>query len=178
MYLWMAADLGNALEAAREKALAENRRIGLSEVAFTLPAHVSLKISFPADDKIWQDIARQAEQIFCVCPAFDIRVKGLERRGDCLWIAMEENTILKGLHEKMTALARKAGAPLHPFDADFLYHSTLFLSPDAENMEKMEDKLKDLPLPEVIPVQGFLIGGSESGKPGEYRVYKRIPAMK
>jgi len=178
MYLWMAADLGNTLEAAREKALAENRRIGLSEAAFTLPAHVSLKISFPADDKIWQDIAREAEAIFRACPAFDIRVKGLERRGDCLWIAMEENEMLKGLHEKMTALAEGAGISPHPFDRAFLYHSTLFLSPEEEKMVNMERALQGMFLPEIIPVRGFLIGGSETGRPGEYRVFKRISAMR
>lgn len=176
MFLWMAADLGNALGAIRERALAENRQWGLSEVAFTLPAHISLKISFSVPQEKSEPLQREAEAIFREIPSFSVRVKGLQQAPGVLWIAMEENEALRWLHEKMVGLARKYGAEPHPFDGDFRYHSTLFLSQEAEKLAQMAAALQDAPLPEQIAVRAFLIGGSETGKAGEYRVFRRIPA--
>jgi len=176
MYLWTAVDVTGALEEIRQRALLANGEIGLSQVAFLLPAHVSLQISFQVAEENAADIQREMEQIFRRTPAFSIRVRGLEGVPGCLWIAMEENETLRGLHEKMVGLAGRYGAPPHPFDGDFRYHSTLFLSQEAEKLARMADRLKEAPLPDVIPANAFLIGGSETGRAGEYRVFQRIEA--
>ena len=84
--------------------------------------------------------------------------------------------MLRGLHEKMVDLARRYGAAPHIFDGDFRYHSTLFLGDDEEKLSRMEEKIKDIPLPQIIRAEAFLIGGSETGKPGEYRLFRRITA--
>ncbi|MBQ4074810.1 MAG: 2'-5' RNA ligase family protein [Clostridia bacterium] len=177
MHLWTAVDLTGKLDGIRKKALWENQQIGLTEVAFTLPAHVSLKISFSLPDEICPQAIGEAAEIFRACPAFEIGVKGLDRTPSILWIAMEENDPLRALHERMVALAEKYGAAPHPFDRQFFYHSTLFLSDDQERLSRMEEALRDIPLPEKITADAFLIGGSETGKPGEYRVFHRIPAL-
>lgn len=178
MYLWMAVDLAGQLEEIRRRALKENEKIGLSEAAFTLPAHVSLKISFPVAGEASESVQQEAAEIFRRMPPFSIRVKGLQQGPGVLWIAMEENEKLRLLHEKMVALAAEYGAPAHPFDLDFCYHSTLFLSGETEKLALMEKALEEVRLPGCVPAAGFLIGGSESGKPGEYRVFRRIAAMK
>lgn len=178
MHLWTAVDLTGQLEAIRKAALTENQTIGLSEAAFTLPAHVSLKISFQVPDEAGIAVQQEAAEIFRHTPSFNIRVKGLQQENGILWIAMEENAALRLLHEKMVALAAKNGAPAHPFDGDFRYHSTLFLSPEEEKLDQMEKALLGIPLPAALRAEAFLIGGSETGLPGEYRVFQRIPAMK
>ena len=177
MHLWSAADITGALEDIRQRALLENTQIGLSEVAFLLPAHVSLKISFQVPNDRAGDVMAEMEGIFRETHAFEIRVKGLDRTPGILWIAMEGNDPLCSLHERMVALAEKYGAAPHPFDRQFFYHSTLFLSDEQEKLSRMEQALRGIPLPKKITADGFLIGGSETGKPGEYRVFHRIPAL-
>ena len=174
MYLWMAVDISGALDAVRRAAIRENAAIGLSEVAFSLPAHVSLKISFDLPAETWQAAEADIADILRETPPFSIEVKGLGRAPGCLWIAMKENETLRGLHEKMVDIALRYGAAPHIFDGDFRYHSTLFLGDDEEKLSRMEEKLRNIPLPQIIQGNAFLIGGSETGKPGDYRVFRRI----
>lgn len=176
MHLWTAVDAEGALEAIQQRALLENQKIGLPEIAFLLPAHVSLKISFFVPPAQAEAAIGEMAAILRAQPAFDIRVQGIERIPGCLWIRMEENAALQSLHQKMVALGEKYGAPPHPFDLNYHYHATLFLSDDAEKMAWMEALLQHFPLPQVIRADRFIIGGSDTGAMGSYRVYQKIPA--
>ena len=63
--------------------------------------------------------------------------------------------------------------PQHSFDKDFLFHSTVFMGA-PELLEQTKPFFDQFPLPEYLPIDTFLIGISETGESGSYRVIREI----
>lgn len=176
MYLWIALDLGDALDRLRERALFLNRHLGLSEAAFTLPAHISLKISFSLPDEAAERAKNRILRLLQNRPAFSVKPTGLEASGKILWVKFKESEPLSELHQLLDeVLLAEFSVERHPFDLAFAYHSTLFLDGDADTLSTLSAALQSEALPREILPCGFLIGSSESGKAGTYRVDCRIP---
>ena len=176
MYLWIALDLGGALDRLRERAVFENRRHLMSEAALTLPAHISLKISFSLPDGAAERAKNRIVRLLQNRPAFSVKPLGLEVCGKILWVKFKESEPLCDLHRLLDeVLLAEFSVERHPFDLAFAYHSTLFLDGDAEALFSLSAALQNEALPEEILPTGFLIGSSESGKAGTYRVDCRIP---
>lgn len=175
MYLWIACDAERELAAIRSFCREQNRRVGLSEVAFSLPQHVSLKISFSVPDTQVEAIIARLEQIVQEASPLLLQPKTIERQGEVLWLAFEPTAALVELHRVLDeVMEREFGVLPHPYDLDFRFHSTLFLDADTDRLIQMERLLSDLPLPSAFTVNRFLIGSSPSGRAGEYTVCKRI----
>ena len=64
--------------------------------------------------------------------------------------------------------------PLHEYDLDFIVHTTLFMDDDKEKINIARQLLGDLNLPETLVANTFVIGTSETGENGTYRVFKTI----
>ena len=175
MYLWIACDTERELASIRSLCREQNRRIGLSEVAFSLPQHVSLKISFPVSDTQVEAVITRLEQIVQEAPPLLLQPKAIERQGEVLWLAFEPTAALVELHRELDeVMERDFGVLPHPYDLDFRFHSTLFLDADTERLMRMERLLSNLTLPPPFPVNRFFIGCSPSGRAGEYTICKRI----
>ena len=174
MYIWIGAKLPDAFEReVRSLCVHCNQQIGLDMVAFSLPQHISLKISFEAQqpELILEGIAA----ILSKQSAFAVHIKNPERVGNILWLPVEENECLKRLHEELDAcLEERFGVVKHPFDRAFLFHSTLFIDENASKVASMEALLANAPLEQELWVDTFLLGISETGKPGTYQVIRQI----
>lgn len=175
MYLWTAIDVSEPLADIREKALEANREIGLEESAFTLPQHISLKISFSIDDGLFPQAVAEIAGYLKGQKPFPVKVGGIEKNGNILWIRMEPSPWLEALHEGLNIIAReKFGIANHPFDDCFLFHSTLFSGGEPEKLEKMFEKLRDAKIPETLWGSRFVMGCSRTGQAGDYQVIRQI----
>lgn len=176
MYIWVALDTSEALSAVRSRAILENLTVGLSEVAFSLPQHISLKISFYVDDCIAEAVIESLTAFFKTIPQMPVRPLMPEEKEGLLWVKIEESDYLISLHVALDEkLFREFGVTPHPFDRAFLFHSTLFQDADQGKISLMAERISDLVFSEEILPQGFLIGVSESGRAGSYQVVKTIP---
>ena len=174
MYLWVGCCLPE--EFAREirgACLERNVDLGLSMAALELPQHISLKISFRTDDpgRVTEDLT----EYLSARQPFRVRLTGAEQVGQILWMTVEENATLRQLHEELDVrLASRFGVEQHPFDKCFIFHSTLFMDPDTEKIGRMQQMLENYPIARELEVDTFLLGQSESGQPGDYRIIRRI----
>ena len=176
MYIWIGCKLPEEFEQEiRNHCLALNEKIGLDTVAFTLPQHISLKISFAVEQPTL--ILEELSAFLGQQSAFAVRMKNPERAGNILWLPVEENECLKRLHEELDIrLKAQFGVVQHPFDQAFLFHSTLFIDEDVSKITRMEKMLANTSWEREVWVDTFLLGISETGKPGTYRVIKQIKA--
>ena len=119
MYIWIGCQLPKDFEGAvRSHCTALNQDIGLSAVAFSLPQHVSLKISFQSDRH--RDILDYLICFFEAQPPFSLRIQPAEQNGNILWIPVEDNLHLQQLHEQLdTQLRQRFDIPQHHFDTCF-----------------------------------------------------------
>ena len=177
MYIWCALDLDRALCGIRRAAIEYNTRLRLSELAFTLPQHLSLAISFEVEDGAWREAVELIEHTAKDVPPPTLTPLGVERQGDIIWIAFEKSEPLGRLHSLiLNDVKGELGIPPHTFDLDFRYHSTLFLGGDGAALSEMAEHLSKIALPQSLIADGYLIGISESGRAGEYRVVRKIPS--
>jgi len=174
MFIWIGCKLPEEFEGEiRSHCLTLNEEIGLDTVAFSLPQHVSLKISFdtPRYEEVLEDLAR-----FAAGQApFSIRIRDARQAGNILWMPVEENAHLRRLHDELDArLESRFGIGQHEFDKCFLFHSTLFMDADGEKIAKMRDSLAEYPIGRELRIDTFLLGLSETGKPGSCRIVREI----
>lgn len=174
MFLWIGCKLPEEFEhEIRQHCLALNAQIGLDTAAFALPQHVSLKISFDTDRaaEILEDLAQFASNQ----APFSVRIMGVEQFGNILWMPIAENRSLQQLHDLLDIrLESSFGIPQHEFDKCFKFHSTLFMDTDLEKVSQMHTALKDYPIDRELTVDTFLLGESETGKPGTCRIVRQI----
>ena len=174
MYLWVGCKLPEKYEhEIRRHCLKLNRQIGLGTVAFELPQHISLKISFNTDraDAIIEDLVQFASEQ----APFTVQIAGVERFGNILWMPIAENRCLQQLHDLLDArLESRFGIPQHEFDKCFKFHSTLFMDADLEKISQMHTALENYPFRRALKVDTFLLGKSETGSAGTYRVVRQI----
>lgn len=174
MYIWIGCKLPEGFEheiRGRCLPIAAERKLDMT--GFSLPQHISLKISFEAGQRYEEILDAlsallQQEERFCVAP------KEIQQQGNILWIAFHENGILRGLHDRLDdKLCRDFAIAQHPFDKAFQFHSTLFFG-EEEVIRQTKCALRDYPLPEKLEIDRFLLGISQSGKSGTYRVVREI----
>ncbi len=177
MYIWIACDLSGPLAFFRDACRDYNRSLQLSEVAFSLPQHVSLKISFEVADVVTEEVIEAVSDYLSGVSPFEVTEAVPELCGSVLWLRFPENESLKRLHRELDEMLwERYGVPQHEFDRDFKFHSTLFIDEDIAALGRMYEMILSLDLPKRIKVNGFLIGVSNTGKAGEYSVYKKIAA--
>ena len=174
MYIWIGCKLPECFEQdIRQKCLSLNEGVGLSTVAFSLPQHISLKISFTTErpDAVLADLTH----FLMAQTAFTVQIKGIEQTGNILWMSVAENKHLQQLHEQLDAhLSFHFGITQHEFDKCFLFHSTLFMDSNPEKIAKMAELLAGHMADQELCVNTFLLGVSETGKPGDYRIVREI----
>ena len=174
MYIWIACDVSRQLGFIRGKCIEFNSSIGLSEIAFSLPQHISLKISFEVEDDILNEVTDRVSQYLSEQGAFYVYGARPEVFGSILWLSFDENETLLRLHKELDdILLSEYGVPYHELDKCFKFHSTLFIDDRAELLA-MYDKVCAIPIDSPVEVNSFVIGTSKSGKAGEYSVVKNI----
>ena len=174
MYIWIGCKLPESFEREiRSLCLKQNEELGLDTAAFTLPQHISLKISFEAEKH--EAILEELSAFLSTQRPFAVRIGDPAQHGNILWLPAEENKTLRQLHDRLDKLlADHFGIPQHEFDKAFLFHSTLFIDNNTEKIAKILDTLIPCPIARELTVDTFLLGLSETGKAGSYRVVRQI----
>lgn len=174
MFVWVGCAVPEAVAAPlRAHCLACNEKLGLSAVAFSLPQHISLKISFSVPDP--EPVLDFLEDVLSQESRFTAAFADIARLNNILWCGVQENHRLRQLHQKLDSLLQAHwGIVPHPFDLDFRFHSTLFMDPDQEKLEQMRTMLHNYPLSPSFPVTTCLLGVSPSGVPGSFQVVREI----
>ena len=174
MHIWIGCRLPEEFEREiRTLCLEKNRDLGLDEVAFSLPQHISLKISFETEHT--EEILEYLPRLIAAVAPFRVEIQKIEQNGNILWMTVGEHETLRQLHEMLDEhLKTHFGIAQHFFDTCFQFHSTLFIDPDTTKIGKMRELLRSVELPRELCVDTVLLGTSASGKPGTYRVVRTI----
>jgi 2'-5' RNA ligase len=174
MYIWIGCELPKEFELdIRDACLEASDGLRLDFSGFTLPQHISLKISFQAGE-MYMPVLDYIEKLLRREKRFSVIPKEPERTGSILWLDFRENGTLRRLHNILDRdLLRQYGVPQHLFDKAFAFHSTLAVG-DPGEITALYKRLEGLKLPESLEIRAFLLGISESGKSGTYRVVRRI----
>ena len=171
MFVWIGIDVDSQLEKIKKKAQAIEREVGFVNSNFTLPLHVSLKISFPIENTLFDRVKADIISIFDESKPFEIDVRGIEFENNICWIRMERNNSLDGIHDRLNSvMLEKYGIPLHEYDLDYKFHTTLFMDNDFGKVARAYEMLGDVYIPSKLSVDKFVIGTSENGALGTYRV--------
>lgn len=179
MFLWTAADLSNGLAEVRREAEKATAELGLWNAALALPFHVSLRIAFTVADEEAAAVCDFLESYYGKIAPFAIETDAVGQNGNIVWCRMRENEQLAELHRFLVdELKSRFGVGSHPFDDCFLYHATLFFGDGEAEASAAFERLRGVELPRKLTASRFLIGASETGKPGEYRVIREIAAAK
>lgn len=176
MYIWVGCKLPERFEEElRGVCLAHNRDIGLDTAAFDMPQHISLKISFAADDGQAEEIFAFLEDLLSRESRFYVNLLPPEILDTILWLPVLEAPTLRRLHDTLDReLLTRFGISPHPLDQCFFFHSTLFMDPDTGKLSRMRQLLSHDCPGGTLPVEGFLLGCSPNGEPGSYRIRKEI----
>lgn len=175
MYIWIGIDVDDQLTDMKSAAKTTEDRIGFTHSNFTLPLHISLKISFPVPEDQVASVFRDLTEVFASIPSLSIPVKGIELDEVIVWIRMEENPILNALHDQLNALMlEKYNVPLHAYDQDYKFHTTLFMDDDQQKVRQAFDAIRNVAVPAELIARCFVIGTSAKGRLGSYRVVKEI----
>lgn len=171
MYVWIGIDVDSQLAQIKEKARAIEEKIGFENSNFTLPLHISLKISFPVDSNLFDDVKADIIRVFDESDPFEIYVEGIECHENICWIMMKRNLYLDRIHDRLnTLLLEKYGVPLHEYDMDYKFHTTLFMENNSDKIRDAYSGLYGVCIPKTLMAKKFVIGTSDSGSLGTYRV--------
>ena len=175
MYIWVGIKVEDQLKMVKAQAQRIENEIGFDHSNFTLPLHISLKISFPIEDAQYEIYAEEIRKIYRNTKPFEIKVKGLELENNIAWIRMEKSKALESLSTQINmVMLEKYGVQLHEYDMDFKFHTTMFMDDNESKVKSAFDKLKDCPIPPILLANKFVIGVSLAGKLGTYKVIEEI----
>lgn len=175
MFVWVGVDLERQLRPLRQKIQAAEACLGLDKPRYTLPLHVSLKISFEVKPEQLEDVTDAICAYYAAIRPFEIRTEGLERAGNILWIPVSASDQLQRMHDDLDQLLRdKFGVPQHAYDKAYCFHITALMHTDVAVTEKAYALLRDAQVPACLRAEAFCVGISECGEAGTYRIYKRI----
>lgn len=175
MYIWVGANIDNQLIEIKNNAKEIENIVGFSNSNFTLPLHISLKISFHVDDEIGSKVIDTITQYYNTLKPFTIEIKEIEKHTSIIWIKMKENNEIKKIHDELDEiLLKKYKIELHPYDLNYQFHSTLFMDENKEKLNKAYDLLKNISVPSTLLLNNFLIGTSQNGIIGTYKVIRLV----
>ena len=175
MYIWVGIEVESQIAEIKKSAFEIEKKIGFENSNFTLPMHISLKISFPVNDSVANDVIYDIEQLYRLVTPFEIDVDRIECYENISWIRYKQNDKIDEIHDRLNAmLFEKYGVGLHEYDCDYKFHTTLFMENNEEKIRMAYEMIKNVYLPKMISVNKLLIGVSESGKLGSYRVFREV----
>lgn len=175
MYLWIGIDVDEQLLSIKEKIAQAETDIGFKNSNLTLPLHISLKMSFEVDHSNYDAIYKTVTNYYQTLRPFKIEVDGIKNEGNIVWILMKPCDALNKIHDDLnTVLKEKYGIPLHEYDTDYKFHTTLFMDSDTDKINAAYDTVKNENVSSVLAAERFVIGRSETGALGTYKVIKTV----
>ena len=172
MFIWTCCDINPRFAEYREKVKELSAELKLSESAFALPQHVSLKISFELDEALAKHCMKDIVEHLKTAKPFTAKIAGLELRDGLIWLRMEENEQFKELHAELDEIAKSYAVKPHELDKQFIFHSTVITDENAEKLAAAFEKIKEIPYPDELKINTFLVVYSDDGV--SYKVARRI----
>ena len=172
MFIWVGCDISPKFVEYREKVKECNADVNASETALNFPQHISLKITFEMEDEIAKHCIKDIIELLKATKPFVAMAHGIELQDGIIWIRMEENEQLKALHDELDQIAISYAVKQHEFDKQYIFHSTVIMDEDKEKLEKLYEKIKDIPYPEELKINTFIVGHSFDKI--NYKVDRRI----
>lgn len=174
MYIWIGARFPKEYEdKIRNICRQVNKKYHVSELSFTLPQHISLKISF--ESKEYKEIITYLEKHLQKYETFYVKIKNIEKvDNSIIWLNIEKNENLIKIHNNLNIeLQSNFNIGLNKYDGnDFKFHSTLFQEENI-NINELYKELLKYDFEENIKINEIDIGISEEGKVGTFEVIKR-----
>ena len=175
MFIWTAILLDKQLEKLKNKARKIENELNLKPSCHELPSHISLKISFEVADEKFDDVANRITEFYHHLIPFEIECDCIGKEGEIVWLKMRQNELLTCVQYSLNQLLlREFDIPLHAYDCDFKFHSTLFLNDDEQKINKAFALIKNEDFPQKLKASKFVIGISKTGELGSYSVHKEI----
>lgn len=172
MYVWVGCDINPKFVEYREKVKNFNEELGLSLAAFEFPQHISLKITFEAEEEIAKHCIKDMIEYLKSVKPFIVKTGELELRDGILWLNILPCDELNLLHAELDEIGISYAVKQDPLDKQFIFHTTIVMDEDNEKLEKMFNKLKPLEYPEELKINTFLVGHSLDKQ--VYKVDRRI----
>lgn len=175
MYYWVAALLPKEAEKEiRDICLPLLKGGGISDLAFLLTQHISLKISFASSEE--KNMMEYLSGFFKNLRPFEVEAERVECQKGIVWIRMKPNRSLEEIHKKLVeGLFDIFQITPHEFDREFVFHTTLAMDRDQSKIEWLYAQTKDLFQGRKALVKAIIIGTSETGADGTWRELRRIP---
>ncbi len=175
MYVWTGINVDSQLAAVKGEAMQIEKALRFRNSNFTLPLHISLKMSFELKEAALPDVVAALSDLYAAVTPFEIAIRGLERYDNIIWIRMENAQMLNLLHDHVNRLlGSRFGIGLHEYDLDYIFHTTLFMDDDSEKIDAAYDRIHAQQLPDKLTADTFVIGTSKTGELGTYTVLKEI----
>ena len=175
MYVWLAIDINDQLKNIRDKIAKISNKLNVDNLALTLPLHVSLLISFPIDDLIFESIVKRIGEYYSNLAQFTLKTRKIAKCDNIVWLLIKGNRKLKKIHSDLLRLLQKEYR-IHPTDMDlkFLFHSTLFMNNDKSKVDDVYNCLKNEAIPNKLLANKLLIGCSKTGRAGDFEIVKEF----
>ena len=175
MYIWVAIDVDEQVKEIRKYAENYVKTHRLSSPTLTLPFHISLKISFEVAEDLCQKVMGDIRDLFRSIKPFTIPVKAVEVSGQIIWLTTLDCAELTYIHQELDKLLLdKYGIEQHRFDKDFIFHTSILIMNNEENIRSAFDEIENINIPRVLDARQIIIGLSKSGQAGTYNVKERI----
>ena len=175
MYVWLGIDLDSQLQQLKISRDNARKQLGMPVDNPNFPMHVSLKISFEVPNDVAPKVIDELCDYFATLKPFDIHVDKMELHPNISWLLYKPCLELQAISTHLNDyLLATYNVPLHEYDTDFKYHSTLFLDGTAEQIAQGFDILKQFPLPQKVTANTFCIGVSPTGANYTFDVIRRV----
>ena len=173
MYIWTGIIVEGQLDEVKAEAIKAEEKLNLLPL-FGFPMHVSVKISFFVPNDKTNEVVDFLSEYFSSLKPFSVPVKAIELEDTIVWVRMKECDELKKIQSDMNRLlGEKFGVPVHEYDTDFKFHSTLCIA--AEGVaEAFYNEVKNAPVPSVLKAKKAGIAISEEWKPFGFKIIKTI----
>ena len=177
MHIWTGIDVDSQLPGLREGVRRIENEIGAvhSIANNALPLHISLKMSFPMPDDRAEEVIDRLAAFYRGEAPLTAELRGIEREQTIVWLRTRDSAALRGLHDRLLAMLNvEYGVEPHEYDLDYIFHTTLFMDDDREKIARAYEQIRDIPVPETLQMNRFVIGASPTGALGTYRVLRVV----
>ena len=175
MFIWSGINIEAQLSELKLRKAEIEEKLGITDTVVNLPLHVSLRISSQIADEISPRLIDAILEFYKTLSPIELFTDGIEREGNIIWLRFKENDKINSVHHRLCALMKERFAiPLHPFDLEFKYHTTLFLGISEDKLTSAYDMVKSVTIPESVILNRPVIGASESGLAGTYKIIHTV----
>ena len=175
MHIWLGIDLDSQLQELKNLLAQIRTKTGMPLENPNFPMHTSLKISFQIPDQLVPQVVDELCNYFATQKPFQLQLDKPECHPNIAWMLYKPHPQLVEISNYLNNyLLANYNVPLHEYDTDFKYHTTLFIDGTTEQVATAYSMLQHFPFPQTLTANTFCIGFSESGANYTYQVTRRV----